>query len=105
MDADGRFTITGVPAGMYTFRINGRPPAGWILRSVMVNGADAADTFFEVGERDNIEGIVVTLTDRPAEISGVLQNADELKRLSSELGIGADGGAKSSSDQPESEGA
>jgi hypothetical protein len=76
IDADGQFTFTGVPAGAYRLGLNGRPPAGWILRSVTVNGADVADTHFEVGERDNIEGIVVTLTDRPAEISGVLQNAD-----------------------------
>jgi hypothetical protein len=67
---DGRFVMSNIPPGKYRLRINGRPPAGWLLRSVMVNGADASDIAFEVGVSQNIEGVVVTLTDRPAEVSG-----------------------------------
>jgi hypothetical protein len=75
MSPDGRFVFSRIVPGTYTLRINGRPPAGWALRSVMVNGADGSDIPFEIKPNVNIEGVVITLTDRPAEISGVLQNA------------------------------
>jgi hypothetical protein len=75
MFPDGRFVISKVPPGAYKFAINGRPPAGWILRSVMVNGVDGSDVVFEIKPGQSVEDVVVTLTDRPAEISGVLQNA------------------------------
>ena len=51
-------------------RINGRPPAGWVLRSAMLNGVDASDIAFDIKPDENIEGVVVTLTDRGAEVSG-----------------------------------
>ena len=70
MEADGRFAISQLPPGKYQFRINGRLPAGWVLRSAMVNGADASDIAFEVKPGENIDGVVVTLTDRGAEVSG-----------------------------------
>ena len=72
---DGTFKLTGVPPGRYKLGINGRPPAGWVLRSSMVNGSDASDIAFDIKGNENIENVVITLTDRPAEISGVLQNA------------------------------
>ena len=55
--------------------INERLAAGWILRSAIVNGVDGSDVAIHVKPGENIEGVVVTLTDRPAEISGVLQTA------------------------------
>ena len=72
---DGAFKLTSIPPGRYRLGINGRPPAGWILRSTMVNGVDASDVSFDIKGNENIENVVVTLTDRPAEISGVLQNS------------------------------
>jgi hypothetical protein len=41
-----------------------------------VNGVDASDVAFEVRPHEHVTGVVVTLTDRPAEISGTLQTAD-----------------------------
>jgi uncharacterized protein (DUF2141 family) len=73
---DGRFVFASIPPGTYKLIINGRPPAGWILRSAMANGVDVSDIAFEVDGSRNIEDVVITLTDRPAEISGRLQNAD-----------------------------
>ncbi len=70
---DGRFVFPRVPTGTYTLRINGRPPAGWALRSVMLGDIDVSDIPFEIAPNQHIEGIVMTLTDRPAEISGTLQ--------------------------------
>lgn len=72
----GRLVLSRVPAGMYTLRINGRPPAGWILRSVMLNGVDVSDIPFEVRPHEDLDGFVITLTDRPAEISGTLQTGE-----------------------------
>jgi len=76
MTPDGRFTFSQVTPGRYTIRINGRPPAGWVLRSVLLNDTDVSDIPFEIKPGQNVEGIVATLTDRPAEISGTLQSAD-----------------------------
>ena len=75
MHPDGRFVFSSVPPGTYRLIISSRPPKGWILRSAMANGVDVSDIAFEVNGSRNIEDVVVTLTDRPAEISGVLQNA------------------------------
>jgi hypothetical protein len=72
---DGAFVFSKVPAGTYRLRINGRPPAGWALRSVMLGNTDVSDVLFEVKERAHVEGVVITLTDRTAEISGTLQTA------------------------------
>lgn len=72
---DGAFVFSKVPAGMYRLRINGRPPAGWALRSVMLGDTDVSDVLFEVKSQEHIEGVVITLTDRTAEISGTLQTA------------------------------
>jgi uncharacterized protein (DUF2141 family) len=72
--ADGRFAFS-VAAGSYRLRINGRPPAGWTLRSAMLNGADVSDIAFEVKAREDIEGMIVTLTDRAPELSGTLLDA------------------------------
>lgn len=73
---DGTFTLT-VMAG--NFRVGSsfaRPPgpiAGWILKSVVIDGNNVEDVIFEVTQ--NIENAVITLTDKTAEISGVLQDA------------------------------
>ncbi len=72
---DGRFVISKVSPGSYRLALPGRPPAGWILRSAMVNGVDASDIPIDIKSGQNIDGVVVTLTDRPAEISGLLQTA------------------------------
>jgi hypothetical protein len=72
---EGRFTYSSVAPGAYKLTINGRAPAGWILRSAMVNGVDVSDVVLEVKAGQNIDDAVITLTDRPAEISGMLQNA------------------------------
>jgi len=73
---DGTFKLSSIPPGRYRLGLNGRPPPGWILRSTMVNGVDASDVGFDIKPNEDIGNVVVTLTDRPAEISGVLMSAD-----------------------------
>ena len=71
VETDGRFRTLGMPGGQYILRITGTLP-GWTLRSATYEGRDIADRAVAVAGAD-INGIVVTFTDRPAEISGTVQ--------------------------------
>jgi type VI secretion system protein ImpB len=64
------------------------------LRKLLETRDKLRDLLSKVDRSDDLESV----------LERVLQNADELKRLSSELGIGA-GDKQASSDKPESEGA
>jgi len=75
MKPDGSFVFSHIQPGTYRLRLNGRPPAGWALRSVMFGGVDVSDILFEVKSQQPLEGVVITMTDRTAEISGTLQTA------------------------------
>jgi hypothetical protein len=46
----------------------------WTLRSAMLGGRDLADVPLEIDDND-VGGVVLTFTDRPAEISGTVRNA------------------------------
>ncbi len=48
-------------------------PAGWALRSAIVNGVDALDVPLAIAPGRHIDNVVVTFTDRPTELSGTLQ--------------------------------
>lgn len=65
------------------------------LRKLLETRDKLRDLLTKVDRSDDLESV----------LERVLQNADELKRLSSELGIGAAGGQQAPTDQPESEGA
>jgi hypothetical protein len=64
---DWTFEATGL-AGPRLFRFAQGLPAGWMIQSVHHGIADITDKPLEV--TDNIEGIVVTLTNRPASLTG-----------------------------------
>jgi len=79
--ADGTFTISGVAPGKY--RLNtpfGMIPqqlmggmnltGGWTLKSVMAGGRDIADASLEIKPGGDVTNVVVTFTDKPAELSG-----------------------------------
>ena len=72
VDANGRFSITGVTAGRYRLQAAIDGPSGWMLSSSIVNGRDALDTPIDL--RQSVEGAVVTFSDRPAELSGVVRD-------------------------------
>ncbi len=73
---DGTFSATVMGGKLRVGSPFVRPPgpiAGWILKSVVINGQNVEDVAFEVTQ--NIDGAVVTLTDQTTEISGMLQDA------------------------------
>lgn len=75
--SDGRALILGVLPGDYTPRVidtTNAIPAGWWLRSVMVNGVDALDTPLAI-ESSDVHDMVFTYTDRHSEIGGRISGA------------------------------
>ena len=75
VEASGRFTINDVFPGSY--RISASFPGAtaapsWVVHSATVEGEDVLDTPLDVGGRTAITGMVVTLTDRLTELSGIV---------------------------------
>jgi hypothetical protein len=97
VDATGKFTITGVAPGKYTLQANapagnpggqagagaqpgaGRGGAGgggqWVLKSALAQGQDALDFPIEIRPNEDVNGAMLTFTDRTQELSGTLQDA------------------------------
>jgi len=69
-DENGEFATYGVPPGRYVVGVGG-PPAGWFLKSVMFQGRDVSDAAIDLGTKD-ATGVVITYTDRPSAIAGVV---------------------------------
>jgi len=77
-DNAGHFVVTGILPGTYRLTATlpglGRP-GHWFLRSAVVNGHDTADEPITIRPNDSIGGAVITMSDRPAQLSGTVQNA------------------------------
>ena len=80
VSADGTFRLVGVTPGRYLLSASA-PPATpvpgstWLVRSAMANNVDVADLPLEVHPDQDISNIVVTFTDKAAEVSGTLLDA------------------------------
>ena len=70
VDADGAFTLVGVPPGGHWIRA--QAPQGWMLRSVVLDGRDVIDTPVEVRGSGKVGGIRVVFTDRISELNGTV---------------------------------
>jgi protocatechuate 3,4-dioxygenase beta subunit len=70
---NGTVRFDGIGPG--TWRVTGTLPAGWSLRSAIVNGRDTLDAPLEVRSGQPVSDLVLTLTDRPAELTGTLSDA------------------------------
>jgi protocatechuate 3,4-dioxygenase beta subunit len=68
---DGRFEVTGLLPGRYVLRAT-NAGRDWTLKSVTLGGVDVADAPFGV-DRD-VAGLVVTFTDRPSSLQGVVRD-------------------------------
>lgn len=75
VEADGRFTITGVVPGRYRIGSAPGPAAGVVIKSSVFGGADTLDFPIEVKPGADVFGGVLTAVPRFAEISGLLQDA------------------------------
>jgi hypothetical protein len=73
-DESGQFKTYGVPPGRYVLRVSPLP-AGWFLESALYQGRDIADMPLELGSKD-VDGVVITFTDRPSRLAGVVRSAD-----------------------------
>ena len=78
VDANGAFQITGVIPGKYRLQASvpgatpGQTTPSWSLRSAVSEGRDALDVPLEVKPGQSIEGLAVTFTDQPTELTGSL---------------------------------
>lgn len=70
VDTTGRFTVTGVVPGRY--RVTASGAQGWRMSSSILSGQDTLDFPVEVKPSQNVSGVVVTLTDKEAEVTGAI---------------------------------
>jgi uncharacterized protein (DUF2141 family) len=88
VDANGTFTIPGVPPGHYVLRgnaaagVNGArggatsaTVGNWTLKSSIVNGRDSLDFPFEVKPGNEVTNAVLSFVDRTQVLRGTLQDA------------------------------
>jgi hypothetical protein len=73
-DESGQFKTYGVPPGRYVLRVS-QLPAGWFLKSATYQNRDIAETPIELESKD-IAGVVLTFTDRPSSLTGLVRGAD-----------------------------
>lgn len=70
---DGSFQVVGLPPNDYTVGVTlTQSPNDWWLRSVMLEGRDLLDTGVTLSAGKDIDGAIVTLTDRRPGLSGTL---------------------------------
>jgi hypothetical protein len=84
VNADGTFEVAGLTPGAYRVGLTmpdlrltpSAPAGGWSLHSIVVAGSvDVLDRPIEV-RREDVRGVVATLTDRPSELTGSLTDED-----------------------------
>jgi protocatechuate 3,4-dioxygenase beta subunit len=73
VEANGRFTITGVLPGKYRLNASGGG-TGWFLEASTIDGQNTLDFPAEVKPGQSVTGAVVSFTDRQAELSGTITN-------------------------------
>jgi hypothetical protein len=69
VDKDGRFTLTGVPAGAHLLRTGGNA-RGWTLKSVTSGTRDITDTPIELRSGETVSNVAMVFTDKVNEING-----------------------------------
>jgi hypothetical protein len=72
-DENGQFTTFGVPPGRYVVNVTGISFPGWVFKEALYQGRDLSDLPIDMRSAD-ISGVVLTFTDRPASLGGVVRN-------------------------------
>jgi hypothetical protein len=78
VETTGAFTLTGL-LGPRVLRVSGLPQE-WMLQSIVVNGADAADRILEFSGSQEVRGVRVIVTDRVTEVNGTVTSAGKPAR-------------------------
>jgi hypothetical protein len=73
VDKEGRFTLSGVPAGPHLIRPTGNM-RGWMLKSVTIAGQEMTDTPLTLRSGENLTSVEVVFTDKQSEINGTITN-------------------------------
>ena len=73
--ADGTFELKSL-GGTRIIRA-GNLPAGWMLKSVRVNGNDITDSGMDFKPGETITGIEVTLTSKLTEVNGTVKDGSQ----------------------------
>ena len=82
-EPDGTFAIQGVAPARYQVMSLGTPlappgaGANWTLQSVTLGGRDIWDEGIEIAPHQNVDGLVLTYTDRETSLSGRLVDASD----------------------------
>jgi hypothetical protein len=71
---DGTFELRGL-TGTRLIRANALPP-GWMLKSVLVNGADVTDTGAEFKAGEAVSQLEVVLTSKVTDVSGTVKGSN-----------------------------
>jgi hypothetical protein len=74
VDASLEFVMPGVMPGRYVVNMPDIGP--WRLQSITAGGRDVTDTVLALSDAD-VKDVVITFTDRPAEITGTITGAKE----------------------------
>ena len=69
---DSTFELRGI-AGPQMLRMQG-VPAGWMLKSITLDGTDITDGVYDFKPGVNVTGIVVTITDRVTDLTGAVRD-------------------------------
>ena len=74
IDPGGAFRFSSLAPALYTLRASLPPDAAkrWMLKSALLKGRDISDGRFEARPGGDLDGVVITFTDRPTEVSGRL---------------------------------
>jgi protocatechuate 3,4-dioxygenase beta subunit len=71
---DGQFRTLGYTPGRYVINVSpGGPGLEWTLKTATFGGRDVSDEPLEIAGND-VDGVVLVLTDRPTQLSGTVRN-------------------------------
>jgi hypothetical protein len=80
INSDNQFELRGVAPGTYRLAasVAGKSGTVWSFKSADLSGHDVSETPFQIVNGQAIDGLNVTLTDRPTEVLGRVQSAQGL---------------------------